>query len=61
LNAVAVLRNSGCNQPEAVARNEALAALRKASGAASTLPRRSGSPFLRCLEEIDAKLASAMP
>ena len=38
-----------------------MAALRKAFEAASTLPRRSGSPLLDCVEATHTKLALAMP
>ncbi len=56
LNVVAVLRNSGCNDPRAAARYEASLALRDALRQAMYLPQGSGEPIVRCIEAVRAKL-----
>jgi geranylgeranyl diphosphate synthase type II len=60
LNAVAVLRSSGCADPERVAKAEAEAALRRASDAAKTLPCGSGEQLLHCVRVIRDKLKVAL-
>lgn len=56
LNAVTVLRNSGCADPREAARYEASLALRDALRKAMYLPQGSGDPVVRCIEAVRAKL-----
>ncbi len=59
LNAVAVLRHSGCDDPHKVARHEASLALREALRLAFYLPEGSGEPIVGCIEAVRAKLKAS--
>lgn len=59
LNAVAVLRRSGHDNPSEAARYEASLALRDAMRQAMYLPQESGQPIVRCIEAVRAKLKAS--
>ncbi len=60
LNAVNILRNTGCADPREAARTQAAQALREAIRYSTYLPQESGEPILRCIEAVKAKLRASI-